>query len=82
MLLQLIESALEGAELYWYLFFGLAFGILAERLLKITERVSRIPAIVSPRIKALDLTNPAVFFTLQIFAALIALGIYTAWEAM
>ncbi|MCX5171171.1 hypothetical protein OG616_24550 [Streptomyces antibioticus] len=79
---QLIEAALAGAGQYWYILFGLILGILAERLLKITQMVGRIPAVVIPRIKALDLGNPAVFFALQLLAVLVALGIYTAWEAM
>ncbi|MFJ4691714.1 hypothetical protein [Streptomyces sp. NPDC088766] len=79
---QLFEAVPTGAELYWHLFCGLLSAFLVERLLKIMQTMRRIPALVIPRIKALDLNSPVVFFTLQLLAVLIGLGIYTALEAL
>ncbi|WP_043686715.1 hypothetical protein [Streptomyces xylophagus] len=76
MLDQLSGAVPHGPELYWDLTIALVFALVAPALLHLLKEVRRIPRLVIPRVKALDLTNPFVLFILQTLAVLVALEIF------
>lgn len=70
---QLSETLPHGMELVWHLLLALLFAVLAHVMGRLVKAVTRIPSLVVPRIKALDVKNPVVLFCLQFLAALIAI---------
>lgn len=69
---QLSESVPHGMELVWHLLLALIFAVVAHLMGRLVKAVTRIPSLVVPRIKALNVKNPVVLFSLQFFAALVA----------
>lgn len=72
MITQLMGFIPPPPEVYWNLAIALVFAVLVDQF------VRRVPRLVVPRIKALDLANPLVVFAMQIGASLIAVAICRA----
>ncbi|MFB8776287.1 hypothetical protein [Streptomyces broussonetiae] len=72
MISQLMGFIPPPPEVYWDLAVALVFAVLVDQF------VRRVPRLIVPRIKALDLTNPPVLFVMQIIASLTAIAICRA----